>query len=120
MQTMLVQQSNPDLRAYFVWAPFIASDSLEAARSATEKYAAPNTVYFWLPSIKIAQELAAVLRLGAGRLAWDVFLLYKRGIIWQTMIPEPTYWQQQLDILQGDAFDTMVMEAKIQQALRQP
>jgi hypothetical protein len=120
MQTMLAQQGNPELRAYFIWAPFIHGDSVEAARSATERYLAPNSVYFWLPTVKIAQDLSIVLRLGAGRIAWDVFLLYKRGTIWETTIPEPAYWQQQLEILQGDPFNTMVLEAKIQQALRQP
>lgn len=118
MQTMLVQRRNPDIRAYFVWAPFISTDTVASAQSVSERYYAPNSVYFWLPNTRIAQELAAVLRMGSGKLAWDVFLMYKRGVVWDATIPAPSYWQQQLEILQGAPFDAMVMEAQIQEALK--
>ena len=119
MQTMLAQRNNPEVRAYFVWGPFLKTDNMDLARQCSERYAAPNSAHFWMPNLKLAQQLGRLLRIGAGKMAWDVFLLYKRGVLWDSEAPEPTYWQQQLEILQGDPFDIMAMEARIQQALRQ-
>jgi hypothetical protein len=117
MQMLMTEFGNRDLRAYFVWIPVLSGDSEQAARKSTERYPAPNSGYFWLTTPKAAQEAASVLHMAAGRLAWDVYLLYRRGLIWEASFPSPSYWQHQLDILQGDAFNPQVFRARIHDAL---
>ncbi|HYK88385.1 MAG TPA: hypothetical protein VE398_06425 [Acidobacteriota bacterium] len=114
MQTMLVQRQDPNLRAYFIWGPYLAADNPEAAQSATRKYQAPNAAYYWTPSLRLGREFAGMLHLAGDGPAWDVYLLYPRGTQWEGRVPQPIYWQQQLDILQADVFDVDRMETHIQ------
>ena len=119
MQTMLAQRRDPNLRAYFVWGPYLDADNAQTARESASRYQAPNSAYYWTSTPGLAQELASVLRLPGGRLAWDVYLLYRKGVLWETSFPIPAYWQRQLDILQGDDFDITKMESRIQSFLGQ-
>ncbi len=112
---MMVQRRDPALRAYFFWGPYQGLDNQDRAREAAQKYAAPNSAHFWSPSPDISRDLAAVLRLGAGRVPFDVYLLYKKGVLWESLIPAPTYWQQQIGLVQGDGFDITRLESRIQQ-----
>ncbi len=116
---MLLQRHDTNLRSYFVWGPFLPTDNVEAARAASVKYSAPDSIYFWMPDSRLAADLAVTLSLPIGRLAWKVYLLYRRGIIWDRLPPQPTYWQQQLEVLQGVKFDIASMEVEIQRALRE-
>jgi hypothetical protein len=115
---MLVQRQEKELRSYFVWSSFLPTDNVEAARSATARYSAPDSVFFWAPDSRLPADLAVTLRLPVGRPAWKVYLLYGRGTIWDRLPPKPAYWQQQLDVLQGDKFDIVSLEVEIQRALR--
>ncbi len=108
-----------DLRCYIVWGPFLHTDTEAAARDTTARTWAPYTSYFWLPDLKLALEAGWVLRLAAGRPAWDVYLLYKREVLWERTFPSPGYWQQQLDVLQGDKYSPETMRVRIQEFLRE-
>jgi hypothetical protein len=119
MQAILMETPDPGIRAYFVWGPFLDTDSEKTAREITERVWSPNSVYFWTPDKKLAMEAGWVLQLAAGRPAWDVYLLFKRGIMWEKTFPIPTYWQQQLDVLQGDKYDPQQMRVKIHESLRE-
>jgi hypothetical protein len=114
---MLVQRRNPALRAYFVWGLYLGTDNEDRAREMARKYAAPFTVHFWTASPDISKDLAGVLRLGAGRLPFDVYMLYRNGTLWESRIPAPAYWQQQMGIVQGDLFNITKLESRIQQLL---
>lgn len=120
MQSFLVQHRDPNLRAYWVWGPFLTNDTAETARENVRRYSAPNSVHYWTPTSKYAQDLAHVLRMPAGRLAWDVYLLFKSGVIWDVDPPKPTYWQHQQEILQGDPLDIPSLETHLLEALSDP
>jgi hypothetical protein len=111
---MMIQRRSPDLRAYFVWGRFSGNDDEAHARESTKKYAAPNAAYFWVPVPVAQQELTSVLRIAPGQIVYDVYLLYRKSVLWESQIPTPTYWQQQLGILQGDRFDITRLETQIQ------
>ena len=115
---MLAQRRDPNLRAYYLWGPFLQRDNEESARTAVQQCLAPETVHFWVPSQKLSTDLSLVLRLAPGRVAWDVYLLYRRGITWDKIIPAPSYWQHQLDVLQGEKFNIATLEVRIHQALQ--
>jgi hypothetical protein len=116
---MLVQRRSPDLRAYFVWGRFSSLDEEARAREAAQKYAAPNAAHFYMPTTILPQDLTAVLKIPGFRPIFDVYLLYRKGTFWEAQLPAPTYWQQQLGALQGEAFNITRMETQIQKLLGQ-
>jgi hypothetical protein len=118
MQVLLTQHRDPNLRSYWIWGPYLRNDAEQTARNAARTYAAPSSVHFWTPAPKLAQELAGVLRFPAGRLAWEVYLLYGRDTMWDDEFPKPLFWQHQLEILQGEKLDINVLDGRIMQALR--
>ncbi len=118
MQMLMMEMANQNLRAYFVWEPMLEAVNEQAARLSTTRYSAPNSVYFWTSTKKLANDVASVIRLAAGRPAWDVYFLYNRGVTWDRVFPAPNYWQQQLDVLQGDAFNPQVMRTRVRDALK--
>ena len=120
MQTLLTQRRDPDLRAYWVWGPYLKSDNEKAARDSALRFGAPNSAHFWTPAQKLAQELAAQLRFPAGRPAWDVYLVYGRGPLWDLAFPQPSYWQHQLEVIQGEPLDVNLLDAHVIEALRSP
>jgi hypothetical protein len=115
---MLLHRQNPEIRAYFIWGPFLLADNEESARLATGRLLVPGAVYFWMPDVRLSADFAAALRLPMGRLAWDVYLLYRRGTMWDRTVPQPAYWQHQIDVLQGDKLNMAAMEIEIQRALQ--
>ena len=115
---MLLHRQNPEIRPYIIWGPFLRADNEESARSAIARLTVPEAVHFWMTDIRLSADLAGTLRLPAGRLAWDVYLLYRRETMWDRTMPRPAYWQHQLDVLQGDRFNIAAMETEIQLALR--
>lgn len=119
MQHFLMQRLQmTGLRAYFIWAPILGSDTIKTARENSRTYATPNSVHYWTPTQKLAKDLAPVLRMGVGRLAWDIYLLYPPGVMWDREPPAPSYWQRKHDIPQGDAYNVAVLATRVAEVLR--
>jgi hypothetical protein len=118
MQTLLFQNRNTDVRAYFVWGPYLKSDTVDLARVDTEKFQAPNSVYLWIPTTQLAEQLASVLGLPAGHTAWDVYLMYGKGVLWDKRIPAPDYWQHQIGVIQGEPMNMERFSARLKELLR--
>lgn len=114
---MLVQYRTPPFRTYFVWSKYASLDDEATAREQTMKHRAPNAAYFWLPAPVLTEDLISALKIGAGRTIFDIYLLYRRGVIWESRLPAPTYWQQQIGVIQGDPFNITRMEAQIQRLM---
>jgi hypothetical protein len=114
---MLVQWRTPPFRTYFVWGRYSSLDDEARAREETLKHRAPNASFFWMPAPILPEELMSVLKIGTGRTIFDVYLLYRRGVLWESRLPAPTYWQQQIGVIQGDPFNVTRMEAQIQRLL---
>jgi len=114
---MMTQRRGSEIRAYILWGRYLGTDDEEKARAISRNYAAPNSAHFWMPKPEISEGLAGVLRIARGRVPYDVYLLYPKGVLWETQIPAPAYWQQQMGVLQGDPFDITRLESRIQQLL---
>jgi hypothetical protein len=114
---MLVQWGKPQFRTYFVWGGYSGIDNEDQAREATRKFQAPNAAYFWMPVPALSPDLISVLKLGVGRIPFDLYLLYAKGILWQDHVPVPTYWQQQIGVIQADPFNITQMERMIQREI---
>src|SRR5262249_9140907 len=118
MKTLLTQHQDGDLRSYWIWGPYLHSDKEDVARQNSTKFAAPSGGDCWTPSIQLAQGLATQLRLQQGRLGWDVYLLYARGVVWGPTFPLPTYWQHQIGVIQGEPLSVTRLDERITEALR--
>lgn len=68
-----------------------------------------RAIHFWDPDQKLGKIYAKVLGLTADQCAWDVYLLFPRGVRWEGEAPTPVYWMHQLsypseNYLDGDKF----------------
>jgi len=117
MQAFLAQQQSRDLCAFFVWGPFLSGDHEQAARANSLRFGVPGGVHYWAPTPKVGIDLAGVLRLPQGKIAWDVYLAYGRGGFWGTEMPAPDYWQHQLPVLQGAPYNPADFAAHVSRLL---
>jgi hypothetical protein len=118
MQKLLVQRRNPNLRAYFVWGAYLRGDTVDMAQAASQRFMAPNAAYYWTPTQKLSQDLGITLRLAGGRAAWDVYLMYGKGAIWESRFPEPAFWQHLITgNLQADPLDPSIFGARVEEYL---
>lgn len=88
--------ASPDLAAYIIWEPVLGDDDEDAARRATALVPDSRARHYWTPSDSTAWAFQAVLPL-VDEFAWDVILVYDRGVEWNgTTPPAPTYFMHQL------------------------
>ena len=116
---VLDQVASPDLAAYFIWVPVLGEDDEDAARRATVLVPDPRTWHYWSPSESTAWTFQAALPL-VDEFAWDVYLVYDRGIEWTgESPPAPTYYQHQLvgRLPAGRMLDGPVLKAKVVELL---
>lgn len=74
---------HPDLRLYTVWGPMLGDETREDARPATVHLSGERVTHFWTGGHGLADALAPVLGLPEGERAWDTFLLYGPGAVWE-------------------------------------
>lgn len=83
-----------ELHGLIVWVPMVPGDSaLEAANllSREKRFHLQG----WDSQLSVGEELAKTLKLKVP--AWDVYLVYKPGVRWDTgPAPMPTFWMHQL------------------------
>lgn len=105
---MLDELKAPDLRVYAVWVPIIWSDWRLAVSRATMRLPDARVSHFWDADGTLVRAYSRVLRLGEGRPAWDVYLLFDRDAEWKDEPPAPQGWMHQLShapaerVLDGD------------------
>ena len=93
---VLDQIASPDLAAYFVWVPVLGEDDESAARRASVLVPDSRAGHYWAPTESTAWAFQAALPL-VDEFAWDVYLVYDRGIEWTgANPPAPTYYMHQL------------------------
>jgi hypothetical protein len=112
---VLDQVASPELAAYFIWEPVLGDDDESAARRATVLVPDSRARHYWAPSDSTAWAFQAALPL-VDEFAWDVYLLYDRGIEWTGKNPPvPTYYMHQLvgRLPQGRMLDGPVLREKV-------
>ncbi len=103
-QQVLDAHPDSELEVYVVWVPVLSLLSLEGlqgpARAAARKRLADGRVLNYLdPELRLGLPYGRVLGLAGDEPAWDVFLVFERGVRWDGRPPAPTVWMHQL----GDA-----------------
>jgi hypothetical protein len=86
---------SPGLQALLVWEPMRDGDSSATAAEQAETVQDPRISQGWDGSRNVGKLFGATLDLH--EIAWDVYLIYKPGITWETQQPpHPTFWMHQL------------------------
>ena len=115
MQTVVLDSLNdPSLRAYVAWVPILPEDTEAAARERAALVHDRRAQHFWDAQRALPGAFAAVLGLPEGWPAWDVYLAYTPGVVWNERPPAPAFWHHQLGdepaapVLDGAAFAAQV------------
>lgn len=83
------------LRAFLVWIPMVAADTVADAEAEARTFRDPRAVHGWDESRAIGRAVAGAL--GVEGTAWDVYLAYAAGVRWDgDDPPAPTFWMHQL------------------------
>jgi len=94
-QHVLENIEDPDLKLFVVWEPILKTDSEEAARLSSGFLRDDRVTHYWASTRRVGQSFQDAIGL-EGEPAWDVYLVYDRGIRWTDEPPEPTKFQHQL------------------------
>jgi hypothetical protein len=87
---------SPRLQALLVWEPMRDGDSPAAAAEQAETVRDARISQGWDGSRDVGKLFGATLELH--ETAWDVYLIYKAGVVWEGQRPpHPTFWMHQLD-----------------------
>lgn len=96
-QVIVWSAAQPDISAGIVWVNMLPFDNVLTARFMALSIKAPCVRHFHDPDKQVGKIIAQSL--GAqGKVAWDVYLFYPKGIKWDDSPPPPTIWAHQLGI----------------------
>ena len=95
LKTVFDKTASSDLKAFLVWLPMLVGDDPEAAVRQAATFTDPRLTEGWDGGRAIGDLFAQ--RLALRGTAWDVYLLYDRGVRWEgTDPPAPSFWMHQL------------------------
>ena len=86
---------DPNFKLFVVWEPILKTDSAEAASLSSGFLRDDRATQFWASTRAVGRSFQAAIGL-EGEPAWDVYLVYDRGIRWADEPPAPTTFQHQL------------------------
>ena len=104
------------LRVYVVWLPSLISDTRSDAVEASFECDDRRIQYFWSEDKNVGNEFGQTLQLD--RFAWDVYLVYDRGVTWTEGAPSrPDFWMRQLGGLEDRAptLDSLLLRQNIEE-----
>ena len=94
-QHVLEAIDDNDLKVYVVWEPILRTDSEAAARVSSGFLRDDRVVHYWASSRAVGERFQGAIGL-EGEPAWDVYLIYDRGVRWDDRPPEPAAFMHQL------------------------
>lgn len=100
LKAVFEKHPSPDLKAFLVWLPIRAADDPEEAALQTAAFRGPRLGEGWDAEREIGDLFAE--RLALKGTAWDVYLVYDRGVRWDgDAPPAPGFWMHQLQASVG-------------------
>ena len=105
-------------RAHIVWTPVLSGDTRKAAAAAAADRQGERVEHYWDGTKSLSLAAHTVLDLAAfdRTVAWDVYLLYRAGALWDTAFPTPMSWLHQLRIDDRPSLDAASLQGAIQAA----
>lgn len=115
---ILAREPSTQLAAYVAWVPELGAQPKDVAGGMT-LVPDPRAFHYW--------DAREVLGRAYGRIlptpgpAWDVYLLFRRGVRWAGATPpKPDYWMHQLGgVTSGPRLDPEVLRDHVEQLLRE-
>jgi len=104
-------QGNARFKTLVVHVPALAATAADVP-GAMEVMHGPDVIHYWDGDARTAFSYASVLNV---RFAWDVWLIYARGVTWDDAgnPPKPTLWRHQLhDGPEGQELDATEFAAE--------
>lgn len=93
---VIAEIESDDFVAYVVWEPILNTDSEPSSRRAATLFPDPRVKSYWVRSRTVGELFQNAIQLRTEP-AWDVYLVYRPGIVWEgDTPPEPTYYMHQL------------------------
>ena len=87
-----------EISVYSVWEPILPSDARFTVGRATKRIPDKRVKHFWDGDGVLAESFAPALGIQGD--AWDVYLVYPRGVEWRGKSPpRPSYFMHQLQQL---------------------
>jgi len=93
---VLAAIEEPSLRTYVCWVQILPDDSEQAARESAGLVRDGRATHFWDAHKALPRLFAGTLGLPNEWPAWDVYLGYRAGVMWDDAPPSPAFWQHQL------------------------
>ena len=88
--------ASKDFVAYVVWEPILKTDDERSSRKAVTLFPDERVKNYWVRTRAVGELFQASIELD-GEPAWDVYLVYEPGVVWDgDAPPEPTFFMHQL------------------------
>jgi hypothetical protein len=85
-----------DLLVYAVWEPILKTDDARSSRKATTLLPDSRVRNYWTGTLDLGRLFQPAIGL-EGEPAWDVYLVYPPGIVWEKgAAPRPAFFMHQL------------------------
>ena len=88
--------ASEDFLAYAVWEPILKTDDERSSRKAVTLFPDERVTNYWVRTRAVGELFQQPIDL-AGEPAWDVYLVYEPGVVWDGDAPPvPTFFMHQL------------------------
>jgi hypothetical protein len=119
---VLLLPHTKDFRLYILWLPVLETDTPQAAEQVQARLPADNRLgHFWDHDLMLSRAYHWVLQLEQRsrrhRVAWDIFLLYGAGTVWNEAPPVPEFWMHQLFLEDVPKLDVTVLRHQLERRL---
>ncbi|NNF05264.1 MAG: hypothetical protein HKN21_00755 [Candidatus Eisenbacteria bacterium] len=93
---MISKIENSDFLTYAVWEPMLKTDTERSARKATSLLPDARVQNYWTRTTSVGELFQKPINLTTEP-AWDVYLVYEPGVVWEgDSPPKPTFFMHQL------------------------
>jgi hypothetical protein len=122
VQAVLSLPCAEEFRLYILWLPVLEGDTPQAAEQVQERLPTDDRLrHFWDHDLKLSQAFHRVLQLGQRprphHIAWDIFLLYGAGTVWNEELPIPEFWMHQLFLDDVPELDAAVLKRELERGM---
>jgi hypothetical protein len=96
-QSILKLYPDEDIQIIIVWIKMYEADSIEASQLAADRFSTdPRVIQFYDPEKLLGLEIAGRFGTEADKVAWDIYLFYRKEEKWLDRAPLPIDWVHQM------------------------
>jgi len=101
-RSVLKSFPDADICVGIVWIKMNPKDDIAAAKKALQGFKVKRIKHFYDSQQSSGKSIAKDLPLNA-EVAWDIYLFYPKGIVWEDKIPKPSKWMHQMSDTDADS-----------------